>query len=128
MLIYAADIVSEQLLLTLTSYIWSCWDASSIKNTKKYTLSSLNLFKRLHPDSICPVSVFICSTPARSITQQFQMTSGMEISMANQNQGTVLLALTDKAKIQQTLLECYLQHLVVRIGVLLEVCMQTPNM
>lgn len=38
-LIYAVDMVSERLLLT--SHIWRCRDASSIKNTKKHTLEAL---------------------------------------------------------------------------------------
>lgn len=36
--------VPDRLLLTLTLYIWKCWDASSIKNTKKHTLEALWTF------------------------------------------------------------------------------------
>lgn len=50
------------------------------------------------------MSGFIRSTLPRSLRQQFQMTSGMETSMANQNQGAAQLPLTDKANRQQSLL------------------------
>lgn len=101
MLIYAADTVSERLLLTLTSYIWRCWDASSIKkHLETHTWSSLSIYRSL---CICPLSGSIRSTLPRSLRQQFQMTSGMETSMANQKQGTASLPLTDKANRQQSL-------------------------
>lgn len=48
-----------------------------------------NLYKSLYPEFLCPISAFIRSALPSSIAQQFQMTIGMEISMANQNQGTV---------------------------------------
>lgn len=69
------------------------------EHLETHTRSSLNIYRSL---CICPVSGFICSTLPRSLRQQFQMTSGMETSMANQIQGRAELPLTDKANRQQS--------------------------